>query len=171
MPTAPDGTPLEIERTYLLDRLPLLLPKGAPAYRIEQGYLDPKQADVEGRIRRTRRPDGTVTHVHTVKTGTGLVRTEVERDITAAEFERLWPATAGMRIVKTRHKVPDGERTWEVDVFEGTNLVLAEVELPSADTAVTPPGWLAPHVVRDVTEESTYRNFEIARRLGLGKAS
>jgi adenylate cyclase len=170
MPTASDGTPLEIERTYLLDRLPLLLPK-ALAYRIEQGYLDPKQADVEGRIRRTRKPDGTVTHVHTVKTGMGLVRTEVEKDITAAEFDRLWPATAGRRIVKTRHKVKDGERTWEVDAFDGVDLFLAEVELPSADTTVTLPGWLAPHVVRDVTEEAAYRNFEIAKRLGLGRPS
>jgi adenylate cyclase len=171
MPTAPDGTPLEIERTYLLDRLPLLLPPRSPAYRIEQGYLDPTQADVEGRIRRTRKPDGTVTHVHTVKTGMGLVRTEVEKDLTAAEFERLWPATAGRRIVKTRHKVKDGERTWEIDEFEGVDLVLAEVELPSADTEVAIPAWLAPHVVRDVTEESTYRNFEIAKRLGLGTSS
>lgn len=170
MPTASDGTPLEIERTYLLDRLPLLLPKNAPAYRIEQGYLDPKQADTEGRIRRTRKPDGTVTHVHTVKTGMGLVRTEVEKDITAAEFDRLWPATAGRRILKTRHKVKDGDLTWEVDAFEGVDLFLAEVELPSADTTVTLPGWLAPHVVRDVTEEATYRNFEIAKRLGLGKS-
>ena len=63
----------------------------------------------------------------------------------------------------------DGALTWEVDAFEGADLVLAEVELPSADTPVTPPAWLAPHVVREVTEEPAYRNFEVARRLGLGR--
>jgi hypothetical protein len=28
------------------------------------------------------------------------------------------------------------------------------------------PGWLAPHVVREVTEEAEYQNFELAIRLG-----
>lgn len=156
--------PLEIERVFLLSRLPDLPPH--EAVRIEQGYLpDDGAAGVEGRVRRSTK-GGQVRCVHTVKKGLGLVRTEVEREIPVLEFERLWPSTAGRRIVKTRHKVKEGDLTWEVDRFDGLDLVLAEVELPSADTPVTPPAWLAPHIVREVTEDPSYRNYEIARRLG-----
>ncbi|MCO5170711.1 MAG: adenylate cyclase [Planctomycetes bacterium] len=160
------SAPLEIERVFLLARLPDL-PAGAEAVRIEQGYLpDEGVAGVEGRIRRATDAAGRARCTHTVKRGLGLVRTEEERALAPEEFERLWPATAGRRLVKTRHKVREGALVWEVDAFEGLDLVLAEVELPSTDHAVTPPAWLAPHVVREVTEEAEYRNFAIARRLG-----
>ncbi|HMN96480.1 MAG TPA: hypothetical protein PKC43_08860 [Phycisphaerales bacterium] len=168
-PPPGDGAPLEIERSYLLRGMPPL-PAHLPvtALRIAQGYL-PDDAQrtlgVEGRIRSIHRPDGRVEHVHTVKTGSGLVRTEIERPLSEAEFQRLWPATAGRRLSKTRFAVADGALTWEIDRFDDLDLVLAEVELPSADFAVTLPPWLAPHVVRDVTEEPAYRNFEIALRV------
>lgn len=164
---------LEIERVFLLARLPDL-PPGAEALRIEQGYLpDPAGAEgqaqagaLEGRLRRTTRQDGEVRCHHTVKKGLGLVRTEEEREVPVAEFERLWPRTAGRRIVKTRHEVKAGALTWEVDRFEGLDLVLAEVELPSEAHEAPLPDWLAPHVVREVTDDPSYRNFAIARRLG-----
>jgi hypothetical protein len=164
---------IEIERTWLLRCVPAL-PPGAAASRIEQGYLpdEPGGAGagrgdlVEGRLRRSTGPDGRVVCTHTIKRGTGLVRQEQERRITAAEFERHWPRTAGRRLVKTRHRVAEGGFTWEIDVYDGLDLVLAEVELPSADTEVALPAWLAPHVVRDVTEEPEYRNYRIALRIG-----
>ncbi len=158
---------VEIERSWLLGRLPAL-PPGAVAYRIEQGYLPEGEGGVsmEGRLRRTTGPDGCVLHSHTIKKGTGLVRQENEREMTAAEFRRHWPLTAGRRLTKTRHRVTEGSFTWEIDVYEGLDLVLAEVELPSADTVVTLPGWLAAEVVRDVTDEEEYRNYRIALRIG-----
>ncbi len=161
--------PLEIERVFLLARMPDL-PPGAEVVHIEQGYLpdagDDEANPVEGRLRRTRRASGEVRCFHTVKKGLGLVRTEVERELPEEEFERLWPSTAGRRLIKTRHKVRAGDLTWEVDRFEGLDLVLAEVELPDAAHEAPLPAWLAPHVVREVTEDPEYRNFAIARRLG-----
>ena len=90
---------LEIERTYLLDRLPDL-PPDAMVYRLEQGYLpDPSTAHednpVEGRLRRTVKADGSVIYTHTIKRGMGLVRQETERTIGQQEFDNLWPRTAG----------------------------------------------------------------------------
>jgi adenylate cyclase len=163
--------PLEIERTYLLRRLPPL-PAGHVSLRIEQGYLpDGGEADagtMEGRIRRTLKLGGEVECTHTVKKGLGLVRTEVERRISEAEFEREWPRTVGRRIAKTRHKVKEGALTWEIDAFVvPAGLMMAEVELPTADTPVTPPAWLAPHILREVTEEPEYRNFNLAKKAGL----
>jgi CYTH domain-containing protein len=166
---AHDG--IEIERTYLLRRLPEM-PAVSIACRIEQGYLPPAEGaagTVEGRIRRLTRPDGQVEYTHTVKKGLGLVRSEQERVIDAGEFERLWPSTAGRRISKTRHMVPEGALLWTIDDFDDLNLVLAEVELPDAETAAEIPTWLAPHVERDVTEEPEYRNYELALRAGVVK--
>ncbi|TVQ56573.1 MAG: adenylate cyclase [Phycisphaerales bacterium] len=161
---------VEIERTFLLQRKPEL-PQHAVQYRFEQGYLpavegdDPKQ--VEGRIRRATRPDGSVTCTHTIKRGLGLVREESEREISADEFDRLWPQTDGRRILKSRYAIEEGGLTWEVDVFEQPpGLVLAEVELPSAEHEVPIPAWLAGHIEREVTEEPEFSNYELALRSG-----
>jgi len=164
---------VEIERTYLLNGLPTL-PGKVEVLRIEQGYL-PEGAEaagaggerlIGGRIRRAVSGDGSVRITHTIKTGRGLLRTEVERSITAQEFERCWPATAGRRLRKTRYRVPDAGGAaavvWEIDVFEELDLVLADVELRSADQEIVFPSWLSPHIVREVTEEASYRNYSLA---------
>lgn len=168
---------VEIERVFLLRAMPGL-PPGAEAIEIEQGYLDPP-ADVptraggandgprEGRLRRLRFPDGRVEHQHAVKEGFGLIRRERERTISAAEFDRAWPCTAGRRLRKTRHRVREGDRVWEVDRFHELDLVLAEVELPHPDAAAPLPPWLTPFIVREVTDEPAYRNFSLARKAGL----
>lgn len=170
-PEVQHSAPTEIERSFLLRGMPPL-PSGAEIWRIEQGYLaQDARSGPEGRLRRIEHGDGTIEHVHTVKRGFGLVRSEVERRIDAAEFDRLWPSTEGRRLVKTRHRVrtDDGSGlVWEIDRFEGIDLVLAEVELPSAETVPSIPPWLEDWIVRDVTEEPEYRNSSIALR-GHGK--
>jgi adenylate cyclase len=166
----------EIERTYLLDGMPAL-PYGTERLRIEQGYLPERDVNVsgeaadqpEGRLRRMTMPDGAVELEHVVKRGSGLVRSEDQFPITPEAFERLWPLTQGRRISKTRYRVAcdDGgeRRVWEVDAFDDLNLVLAEVELPHRDAKAPIPDWLRPHIVREVTEEKQYRNYELALRL------
>lgn len=167
-----DGTApragLEIERVFLLRGMPPL-PDGAAAFEIEQGYLPPADGveDLEGRLRRQVDPDGRVHRLLTRKHGRGLVRREEERPLAAEEFDRWWPRTEGRRIRKRRHRVPEGGLVWEIDRFEGIDLVLAEVELPSPETPLPVPAWLAPLVLREVTEDPRYRNFEIARRSGV----
>jgi CYTH domain-containing protein len=166
-----DPVPLEIERVYLLRALPDL-PEHARAYRIEQGYLpDPDPAEVpgegsvvEGRLRKQTDPEGRVKRVHTIKKGEGMVRTELEEELDEAAFAALWPRTEGRRISKTRYKVDEDGLTWEVDAFDALDLVMCEVELPAVETESTLPAWLAPHVVRELTEDARYRNYELALR-------
>jgi len=159
--------PAEIERVFLLRGMPRPMPEGVQL-RIEQGYLPPSaDGALEGRVRRITHVDGRTEHVHTVKSGTGLVREEHERPITADEFAREWTRTAGRRIAKVRTKVREGGRTWEVDRFDGLPVVLAECELPSVDAPLEIPAWLAPWIEREVTEEPAFRNFELARRARL----
>lgn len=152
---------LEIERKYLLRELPDLPDhSGRRALEIEQGYIPGKK--VRERIRRVRE-GGRGRWYRTVKLGLGLERLEFEDETTADIFDALWPLTAGHRIRKRRHAVPEGELIWEVDQFLDRDLVLAEVEIPSAETPVTVPDWLAPHVVREVTGEPAYQNSALAR--------
>lgn len=181
----PNRQRVEIERTYLLDRLPEL-PSNVLAMRIRQGYMPaehatgaakagemndasgaPADAMLEGRIRRTVMPDGSITCKQTIKRGMGLVREETEWSITEQTFDELWPMTRDRRLSKTRYQVHDDGRVWEIDDFDNIDLVIAEIELTDPDAVVTVPDWLAPHIVRDVTDDPAYRNYELAKDLAL----
>ncbi len=153
----------EIERKYLLRGLPEVALRHAPQ-RIAQGYL-PGEALVE-RVRKIE-GDGETRHVRTMKLGRGVTRIEVEEEIDAALFEGLWALTVGQRVTKRRYRVPEGELVWEIDEFLDRDLVLAEVELPREDMVVSPPAWLAEHVVREVTTEGAYVNASLARTPGV----
>jgi CYTH domain-containing protein len=150
---------VEIERKFLLTRLPESMP-GANSLLIEQGYL-PGERLVE-RLRSVQVGQRR-TYFRTVKVGSGLVRTELEDETTGEIFRRMWPLTKGKRLTKRRHRVPDGELMWEIDEFTDRKLVLAEVELPTADTAVEIPEWLRPHVDREVTGDVAYLNSTLAK--------
>jgi CYTH domain-containing protein len=146
----------EIERKFLVPAVPRSLELGDGA-RLRQGYLAIDGA-VEVRVRREG-DEATLT----VKAGTGLARTEVERPLTPAEADELWPATEGRRVEKVRHRVPlpTGE-VLELDVYEGAlaGLVTAEVEFPDADAArgfVAPP-WCP----RELTGETGWSNASLA---------
>ena len=152
---------LEIERKYLLRSLPELPgDSGRRTVEIEQGYIPGER--VRERIRRVRE-NGRGKWYRTVKLGLGLERLEFEDETTAEIFDALWPLTTGHRIRKRRHVVPAGDLAWEIDQFLDRELVLAEIELPSAETPVTVPEWLAPCVVREVTGEPAYLNSTLAR--------
>lgn len=147
---------IEIERKFLV-RTDRWHPDPAQGSRYRQGYLS-IGPDLVVRVR-TVEGQGYLT----VKGGTtGISRLEFEYPIPGADAEtmldRLCPAPL---IDKTRYRVPFEGLTWEVDVFEGENagLVLAEVELPAADTPVTPPPWVG----EEVSEDPRYYNAYLAR--------
>jgi CHAD domain-containing protein/CYTH domain-containing protein len=153
------GADREIERKYLLRRMPAL-PEGAVRTEIAQGYLPGER--LQERVRRVRRAGEPARYYRTVKLGSGLSRTEVEEEADESTFRRLWPLTKGRRIRKLRFKVPDGDLTWEIDRFRGRRLVLAEIELPSEDHEVQIPDWLRDAIDRDVTGEDEYVNVNLA---------
>ncbi len=167
----------EIERVWVLRAMPAV-PGDAEVevWEIEQGYLAPEAASEaelarlgfpEGRLRRIVEPSGAERFFHTVKRGAGVVREETEREITRAEFDVAWPHTEGRRLAKTRRRVRDGALVWEVDLFHDLRagdgpLVMAEVELSAAEERFEMPAWLAPFVVREVSEDARYRNSALA---------
>ena len=153
------GPPMEIERKWLLSSLPLRV-DGIVPDTLAQGYL-PGDTLVE-RIRSITRA-GATRWIRTVKIGRGLVRVEIEEETTVEIATALFALTAGKRVTKLRYAVPDQALTWEIDDFTDRALVLAEVELPTADTAVEIPRWLAPYIVREVTDEKAFTNWQLAR--------
>lgn len=157
------GPPREIERKYLLSSLPEHV-RGHLAIEIDQGYVPGER--LHERLRRTKTPAGPTGELRwyrTIKLGKGVSRIELDEETSREIFARMWSLTKGRRVRKRRWKVPEGERTWEIDEFLDRELTLAEIELPTEDTEVVIPEWLAPHVVRDVTDEPDYVNLNLAR--------
>lgn len=149
---------VEIERKYLLSRLPPL-PGEVSLREVEQGWLPGKT--LRERVRCVRDEQG-ARFFRTLKLGRGISRVEIEEETTREIFDALWPLTDGCRVRKRRYVVKDGEFVWEIDDFQGRELRLAEVELHDPAAVVVPPTWLAPCIVREVTDEAGYTNLELA---------
>ena len=145
---------IDRERRFLVREVPDGIADGS---RIVQGYLMTEPAAV-----RVRRRDEAYTL--TIKTGTGLVRTEIERPISVDEFDALWDVATDLRIEKHRHLVPlpDG-LVAELDLFTGplAGHRLVEVEFDTDVDAVgfEPPDWFG----REVTDDGRYTNAALAR--------
>ncbi len=147
----------EIERKWVADRPPPAdtLGVGTP---LRQGYVAIDD-DVTVRVRIA--PDRAWL---TIKGGgDGLGRTEVEVALDLDEAEDLWKHTGERRLEKTRHRVPVGDFTAEVDIFAGSlaGLCVVEVEFPAVEaaTAFTAPSWFG----REVTGHAEWSNASLAR--------
>ena len=152
---------VEIERKYLLSSLPdRVRTSPVKVKEIWQGWIPGER--LQERLRRVKDAKGE-RFFRTVKLGRGIERIEVEEETPADLFEKMWPLTEGRRVQKRRYVIEENGFTWELDEFTDRHLFLAEVELPSATTPVELPGWLAPHVVREVTGEDAWVNVNLAR--------
>lgn len=89
----------------------------------------------------------------------GLTRFEWEKEIDPREALQLLSLVEGALIDKRRYLVEYKGHTFEVDEFYGENkgLVIAEVELSSADEEVTLPPWIG----REVTGEKRFYNSHL----------
>jgi adenylate cyclase len=152
--------PLEIERKYLLRRLPDF-PAPSAVLEIDQGYLP--GVKVLERLRRQRDAHGVERYFRTIKLGDGVERIELEDETDRVTFEHLWQLTGGRRLRKRRYVVAHGSDYWEIDEFLDRPLVLAELELDRPDAPIVFPGWLEATVVREVTDEREYSNRSLAR--------
>jgi CYTH domain-containing protein len=148
----------ETERKYLLRALPNDV-RRHPVKELWQGYLP--GVKVRERLRREELGDE-VRFLRTIKAGRGVQRIEIEETTTREVFDVLWPLTEGARVLKRRYTVEDAGLVWEIDEFLDRELVLAEVELPSADVQPPIPRWLEPVLDREVTTEDRYVNLNLA---------
>ncbi|MCL7997779.1 CYTH domain-containing protein [Brucella sp. 21LCYQ03] len=150
--------PLEIERKFLVAAMPPL--ENLKAVEIQQGYFTRAEDSVEIRLRRKGSD-----FFLTLKSKGLIERQEYEVAISEAQFEALWPATAGRRFEKTRYvgSLLHGEN-FELDVFAGdlAPLVLVEVEFSSIEAAerFQPPAWFG----ADVSEDASFKGRSLAMR-------
>ncbi len=164
------GAGVEIERKYLLPgEPPARVLESGTAYEIDQTYLTRAGGGGARRVRRRVGPDGErfwLTEKHSLG---GITRSEDERELSADEYRQLLGEADPQSgtVIKTRHVIEHGTQLLELDVFAAPpGLVLLEVELGSEDEVVELPAWAAGAV--DVSEDGTYANAAIARRLGSG---
>ena len=124
--------------------------------RIVQGYLSSSErVTVRVRVR------GDKAYLTIKGASHGVARAEYEYAIPVADAEEMLASLAqGPVIDKVRHLIPAGEHTWELDVFAGQNegLVMAEIELGSADEEFELPGWAG----AEVSHDPRYFNVNLA---------
>lgn len=167
----------ETERKFLVDRGFVAHLHAAETLVIRQSYIPARQGLVV-RLRETLRcgrplerlsdlPDD-ARYEHELETKmrrTGMSNEGERVALTAAMYHSLRQG-AGPEIVKLRHLVPHGGRTWEVDVYVGGDPKMpmtAEIEFEDeADSpSIDVPVWAAV----EVTGDPAYSNEQIARRL------
>ena len=92
----------------------------------------------------------------------GHTRQEFDYPLPVNEARELLALCVGGLIDKRRHLVQHGGLLWEVDEFLGDNagLVVAEVELESADQVFAKPDWAG----AEVTDELRYYNLALASK-------
>jgi len=88
----------------------------------------------------------------------GTTRFEWEKEISLDDAEQLLQLCEPGVIEKIRYYIPLEMHIFEVDVFEGDNmgLVIAEVELHSADEQFQRPEWLGEEVTGDIRYYNSY---------------
>ncbi len=143
--------PTEIERKFLVAS-EAWRDEVRDSYRIRQGYLA-RTETCTVRIRHT----GERAFITIKGAKADLSRAEYEYDIPPDEAEEMLATLVdGEVIEKLRHHVPHDGHVWEVDEFRSPHpgLVIAEVELETAETEPTLPRWLG----REVTHDPRYGN-------------
>ncbi len=149
----------EIERKFLVnkDHPDLIRILSGTPIRIRQGYL---KSDDKGVVRaRVYGEQGYLT----IKGPTvGIARDEFEYEIPVGDAEAMLDSMCGAIISKSRYLVPITDLlTFEIDVFDDIDLIVAEIELPHETSEFFKPDWLA----ADVSHDPAYYNNAIAERI------
>jgi adenylate cyclase len=144
---------VEIERKFLVTDPSVV--DGVGGTELRQGYLS-RVAERTVRVRRS----GDRAWVTVKGLSSGATRAEWEWEIPVADADGMLEICDGPVLEKTRYLVPFRGRTWEVDVFAGSNagLVMAEVELEAADAPIALPPWAG----LEVTGDPRYYNAYLA---------
>jgi CYTH domain-containing protein len=142
---------LEIERKFLVDRGKWAGIEKPEGMNYQQGYL----CIDEDKVIRVRVAGGN--GFLTIKGSSDTFsHPEYEYEIPLSDAKKLISAYTGRVIKKRRFRIPSGNHTWEVDVFEGENegLIVAEIELNSPEETFDLPAWIG----KEVTSDKRYYN-------------
>lgn len=154
---------IEIERKFLVttDAWRAAAHEVVP---MAQGYLNDLAAMDTGAMKASVRVRvaGSKAFLNLKSRELGHTRQEFDYPIPVDDVRALLALSVGGLVDKRRHHVDFEGHLWEVDEFLGDNagLVVAEIELGTADEAFARPAWLG----AEVTDEARYYNLALASR-------
>ncbi|UKE68553.1 CYTH domain-containing protein [Xanthomonas cerealis pv. cerealis] len=152
---------IEIERKFLVtgDGWRVTAQRVIP---MAQGYINDQAAMDSGAQKASVRVrlQGEAAFLNLKSRALGHTRQEFEYPLPLDDARALLALCVGGLIDKRRHLVQHQGHLWEVDEFLGDNagLVVAEIELDSADEAFAKPDWIG----AEVTEDARYYNLALA---------
>ena len=154
---------IEIERKFLVtgngwrDAAHKVMP-------MAQGYINDQAAMDSGAMKASVRVRiaGDEAYLNLKSRELGHTRQEFDYPIPEDDARALLALCVGGLVDKRRHYVKHEGHLWEVDEFLGDNagLVVAEIELASADEPFARPDWIG----SEVTDEPRYYNLALATR-------
>ena len=92
----------------------------------------------------------------------GITRSEFEYVIPVADAKEMLETMCDRPLIeKIRYRLPVNNLLWEIDEFSGENagLVIAEVELKTADQTISKPEWLG----KEVSDDPRYYNSNLSQ--------
>lgn len=146
---------LEIERKFLVEDLEFLKEiSDKKIVSIEQTYLSANKFE-EVRLRKKIELNSE-RFVLTVKKGKGLVRKEIETDLTKETYEELISSTNYIPLKKDRISFMYKGHLFELDLYEDLDLITVEVEFNSKENSsdFVIPKWVSV----EVTEDESFKN-------------
>jgi adenylate cyclase len=154
---------IEIERKFLVvgDDWRVGVREVVP---MAQGYINDQAAMDTGAQRASVRVrlEGDRARLNIKSRELGHTRKEFEYALAPDDARELLGLCVGGLIDKRRHLLEHRGHLWEIDEFSGDNagLIVAEIELSSADEYFERPDWLG----REVTDTPRYYNLALASR-------
>lgn len=156
--------PIENERKFVLDDDGKLEAQLAELPGVARSLLRQAYLDVPGLRIRSMETGGRRAHVFTYKREVAGQVVEIETEISADDFDRLWTQRRES-LLKTRYAWADGQFHWDVDFFKTedgqTYFAMAEVEMPEDDT-VPPP--LSPRLTSHFLADAPHRDPRFASK-------
>lgn len=148
----------EIERKFLVVD-DSYKKRSSKHYNIIQGYISTvPEHTVRVRIKGDRA-------LITIKGITrGIERSEWEYEIPVLDARQMLTELCGDNVIeKTRYIIECGNLKWEVDEFHGCHkgLIIAEVELPDAQTVIST---LPAFIGKEVSDDPQYYNSNLAAK-------
>jgi adenylate cyclase len=143
----------ETERKFLIEKDLWYAVKKPAGIDIQQAYLLNEPQKVI-RIRVTY-DSGYITIKGPV---VNMTRLEYEFPVPKHEALEIMNHFTRGAIIKTRYKIESAGKIWEVDEFWGDNegLIIAEIELKSADEQFLKPSWIGEEVTSDPRYYNSY---------------
>jgi adenylate cyclase len=152
---------IEIERKFLVTS-DVWRAQAERSQRMVQGYLIDAslvQSQTGTRCSMRVRVGGDQAWLNIKSATLGVARQEYDYPIPVDDAERMLRDFCNGVVEKVRHYVPHVGLIFEVDEFLGNNagLIVAEVELQSADQTIDRPVWLG----HEVTQHLRYYNLNL----------